>query len=180
MEAVARINEAVPSASVSGGDNREVAEQSGKIVVAVPFEAVAATIPPIQSALDGKLVISVVAALTWEGGRPHPVVVEAGSVAQLIQGLLPEARVTSAFHTLSAEILGQPSQTLDEDTIVCGDDREARHATMELARKIEGIRPISGGRLENSVYPEILVGLLAAVNRIHKVHAGVRFTGLKS
>jgi NADPH-dependent F420 reductase len=143
------------------------------------MDALEASLEPLAEALSNKLVISVVASLSWGDGRPRPVLPQAGSAAQMIQKLLPESQVTSGFQTLSAEKLSDLSTTLNEDCIVCGDDKEARDRTMELARSIEGIRPISGGRLEWSIYPELMVGLLATINRIHKVHAGIQLVGFR-
>ena len=168
----------VPGASVTGGENDTVVRDADAVVVAVPLSALESTLAPLTDLLSGKLVISVVAALDWVDGRPRPARLAEGSAAQRIQALLPHSRVTSGFHTLSADKLGDPSQYLDEDCIICGDDRDARRATMELAGKIEGIRPLSCGRLENSVYPELLVGMLATINRIHKVQAGIRLVGI--
>jgi NADPH-dependent F420 reductase len=178
LDAARRIRAGQPGADVDGADNIAVAERANIVVIAVPVQALESTLTPLASALRDKLVVSVVAALEFPGGRPRPVHLPAGSGAQEVQHLLPGARVTSAFHTLSAEKLGDLSVSFDEDTIVCGDDREARQETMNVGRKIAGVRPISGGRLENSYYPELMVGLLATLNRIHKAHSGIRIADI--
>ena len=176
----AAVNAIIPDAGVSGDANKTVAGASDVVVIAVPLEAVKETVSAIALEIEDKIVVSVVAALEWIDGRPHPVLLPAGSVAQEIQNLLPRARVTSAFHTLSAEKLADPLVALSEDTIVCGDVREARHEVMGLARRISGIRPVSGGRLNNSYYPEVLVGMLAGMNRIYKTHTGFKIVGIES
>jgi 8-hydroxy-5-deazaflavin:NADPH oxidoreductase len=178
-EAAARIQAAHPHMCIVGDTNEVVAEQAEIIVVSVPVAALESTLTPLAPALEGRVVVSVVATLEFADGRPRPVLLGAGSAALEIQRLLPGSRVTSGFHTLSAEKLGDLSVSLDEDTVVCGDDREARRTTMELARKIDGIRPISGGRLENSFYPELMVGMLAILNRIHKAHSGFKLVGIE-
>jgi NADPH-dependent F420 reductase len=167
----------VPEALITGDANELVCGQADVVVIAVPMAGVSA-VAALAEAIGDKIVISVVAALEWIEGRPRPVSVEAGSAAQEIQRLLPRARVTSGFQTLSAEKLAHPEASLDEDTIICGDDADARHEVMSLARKIEGIRPVSGGKLVNSYYPELLVGMLANLNRIYKAHAGMRLVDL--
>jgi 8-hydroxy-5-deazaflavin:NADPH oxidoreductase len=173
-----RIKEQSRSSSVAGNENVFVAGQANVVVVAVPVSALRSTLAPLVEVTRNKIVVSVVAALEFLEGRPKPVLLEAGSAAQEVQKLLPQALVTSGFHTLSAEKLGDLNQTLDEDTIICGDNRDARHATMELARVIQGIRPISGGRLSNSYYPELIVGMLALLNRIHKAHTGFKLVDI--
>ncbi|HEV3312836.1 MAG TPA: NADPH-dependent F420 reductase [Chloroflexota bacterium] len=169
----------VPSASVSGETNEDAAYAADVIVVSVPYEVVAATLPPLASAIGGKLVVSVVAAIDFANGRPKPLLPPGGSIAQEIQELMPTARVTAGFHTLSAEKLADSAAVLNEDTIICGDDADARHEIMDLARKLGGVRPVSGGRLINSIYPELAVGMLAGLNRIHRTHTGLRIVGLR-
>lgn len=175
---VTKIKAVVRDAKVTAFANEELVQHCQQMVVAVPYTAIESVLAPLRQGLTGKLVVSVVAALEWVDGRPRPVFVEEGSVAQKVARLLPHSDVTSGFQTLSAELLGDPGRMVREDCIVCGDDRDSRRATIDLADKIAGVRGVSGGMLENSFYPELIVGLLAAVNRIHKVHAGIRLTGL--
>lgn len=176
-EGADRIREIVPAAQVSGGSNADVGP-ADVVVIALPYSGVSSTLPDLARVLAGKIVVSVVASLEWVEGRPRPVVVPAGSVAEEIAALLPDAHVTSGFHTLSAEKLSDLSADLDEDTIICGDDADARHQVMDLARRISGLRAISGGRLASSCYPEQFVGMMATLNRIHKARSGLKIVGV--
>jgi NADPH-dependent F420 reductase len=174
-----RIHQTLEAPTVSGGLNEEVATSCAIAILAVPLAGIQSTLSPLVVPLRGKLVVSVVAAIEWEGGRPKPASLASGSVAQEVANLLPESRVTSAFHTLSAEKMSDPGRPLNEDTIVCGEDRESRAETIRLAQQIEGIRAISGGRLSNSYYPEQFVGMMALLNGIHKAQTGLRITDLE-
>ena len=49
---------------------------------------------------------------------------------------------------------------------------------MKLSEKIEGIRGIDGGALENSRYVEDLTALLLNINKVYKAHSSIRITGL--
>jgi len=178
VDAAERVAAVVPQASVWGEVNEVIAKDSTVMVVAVPCPAVETTVRPLAPHAAGKLVVSVVAALEWVDGRPKPVLTPAGSVAQQIEQLLPGSNVTSGFQTLSAEKLGDPSASFAEDTLICGDDREARRQVMGLARLIKGVRPVSGGRLAASFYPELVVGMLAGLNRIYKTQSGLRIVGI--
>lgn len=179
VRAADRIRETVPNSVVTAGLNLEVAGRCDVAILAVPLAGLESTLTELAPLLSGKLVISAIAALEWEGGRPKPVSVAAGSVAQDVARLLPSSRVTSAFHTLSAEKMSEPENVLDEDTIVCGEDRESRAETIALAQRIDGVRAISGGRLVNSYYPEQFVGMIALLNGIHKAHTGLRITDVR-
>ena len=62
--------------------------------------------------------------------------------------------------------------------IVCSDDPEASQVVRSLAAKIEGVRPIDGGKLENARILEQITALLIGLNIRHKGHSGIRVTGL--
>jgi ABC-type transport system substrate-binding protein len=55
----------------------------------------------------------------------------------------------------------------------------AADVAFELARKIPGVRPVDGGKLENSRIVEQITALLIAINiRAKKQSAGIRITGV--
>jgi predicted dinucleotide-binding enzyme len=62
--------------------------------------------------------------------------------------------------------------------VVCSDHAEAKAAVMALARRIPDLRPVDGGALANSRYVEQITPLLVNINRIYKVHAGIKITGV--
>jgi 8-hydroxy-5-deazaflavin:NADPH oxidoreductase len=86
--------------------------------------------------------------------------------------------VVSALHTVGAASLGDLAERLDEDVLVCGDDRDAKRRVAELIALIDGLRPVDAGRLEVSRLVEGLTPMLISVNIRHKTHAGVKLTGL--
>lgn len=178
LEAAERVRSVAKGAMIEGRVNEAAAEAAEVVIVAVPYRALGGTLPGLEEVAAGKLVISVVASIEFVDGRPTPIVVSAGSAAQEIADALPRARVASGFQTLSAEKLAHVDTPLHEDTIICADEREDRQAVMALAQRIEGLRAISGGRLANSCYPEQFVGMLAALNRIHKKHTGLKIADL--
>ena len=47
-----------------------------------------------------------------------------------------------------------------------------------MAEKIEGVRAVNGGGLENARYVENFTALLANINRIYKAHSMIRITGI--
>lgn len=166
------------SGKVTAGTNAEIAEQSDVVIVAVPLDGVESTLSELRSLLREKVVVSVVASIRFVDGRPQPVILESGSVAELVAQLLPESRVASGFHTLSATKLATIEADLDEDTIICADKREVREQVMGLAERIRGLKAVNGGRLAGSCYTEQFVGMLATINRLHKAHAGLRIVDL--
>ncbi|HEX2291349.1 MAG TPA: hypothetical protein VHH53_14420 [Pseudonocardiaceae bacterium] len=102
-----------------------------------------------------------------------------GSAAQQAQALLPECRVTAAFHHVSAVLLEDPEvPSLDIDVLVLGDDCEATDLVCALANAIPGGRGIYGGRLRNAGQVEALTANLVAINKRYHTHAGIRITDL--
>ena len=61
---------------------------------------------------------------------------------------------------------------------MCSDDYDAKVLVMELAGKIEKIRAVDGGHLENSRYVEDFTALLLNINRIYKAHSTVKISGI--
>ena len=102
-----------------------------------------------------------------------------GSASQEAQALLgPEVKVVTAFQNISAEHLKDPDHAIDCDVLVCGDDREAKAAVIQLARDA-GMQAWDAGPLANAVVPEGLTSVLIGLNQRHKVKSsGIRLTGL--
>ncbi len=162
---------------VTGSRNHEVAALA-LAVVAVPYEAVRATIPGLAGELAGKIVISTAVPMSFASGRPEPLHPAAGSAAEELAELCPASRVVGAFQTVAAGQLLELGLRLDEDVLVGGDDREARQEVATLVRRIEGLRAVESGPLATCRYAEGLTPLLLRLNRLHHTQTGIRITGL--
>ncbi len=169
--------------SVSGMENPKAADAADIIVMSVPFAAHVDMIKSVQGSIkpDDIFVDVVVPLSTAVGGNAVTALgVWEGSAAQQATRLLPpHTKVASAFHNVVAESLQDISRNVDSDVIVCSDSQEVRKIVMDLATKIPGVRPIDGGRLENSRIVEQITALLIGINIRYKVKdAGIRITGL--
>jgi len=162
---------------VSGLDNQGTAANADVLLVAVPWEGHGDLLTSLKAELAGKIVIDCVNPLGFDKQGPFALPVEEGSAAQQASALLPESRVTAAFHHVSAVHLVDLSiPELDTDVLVLGDDREATDLVRALADAIPGMRGIYGGRLRNAHQVEALTANLIAINRRYKAHAGIRIT----
>ena len=164
--------------NVTGTANEEAAEQADWTLLSVPYEGLEATTHALAPYLSGKMVTSVVAPLAFEKGVARAVVVPEGSAAELVAGLLPDSRISSAFHNLSARDLLKPDMVLDADVIVCGNDDDVRSQTVDLVSSIKNLRGIDVGELSNSRYVEDLTALLLNVNKRYKAHSTIKLVGL--
>ncbi|MFW6640398.1 NADPH-dependent F420 reductase [Nocardiopsis algeriensis] len=164
---------------VRGLDNAGAAGAGDIVVVAVPWEGHKELLEALTEPLRGKIVVDCVNPLGFDKRGPYALPVAEGSAAEQAAQVLPESRVTAAFHHVSAVVLLDPGvETVDLDVLVLGEDRAATDEVRALAERIPGVRGVFGGRLRNAHQVEALTANLIAVNRRYKTHAGIRVTGL--
>jgi NADPH-dependent F420 reductase len=164
---------------VRGADNATTAAQSDIVIVAVPWEGHAELLASLRGELAGKIVVDCVNPLGFDKQGAYALHPEEGSAAQQAAALLPESRVTAAFHHLSAVLLLDPSvDEVEIDVLVLGEERAATDAVQALANRVPGMRGVFAGRLRNAHQVESLVANLISVNRRYKAHAGLRITDI--
>lgn len=179
QEAADELLELAPGRTIAGAVNPEAAAQADVVFLTMPYNGMSPTIEGVGEALNGKTVVTVIAPMRFERGIGAIAEdVLAGSAAQEAQAAAPDSRVVAAFQNVSAEELLKPGATLDEDVVICADDAEAKQVVFDLARKIPNLRPVDAGALYNAKYVEQITPLLVNINRIHRVHSGVRITGV--
>lgn len=162
---------------VEGADNAETARRSDLVIVAVPWDGHGKTLESLRGELAGKLVVDCVNPLGFDKQGAYALKPEEGSAAQQAAALLPDSRVTAAFHHLSAVLLQDPEiDEIDTDVMVLGEVRADVEIVQALAGRIPGMRGVFAGRLRNAHQVESLVANLISVNRRYKAHAGLRVT----
>ncbi|MFJ9346197.1 NADPH-dependent F420 reductase [Streptomyces sp. NPDC101237] len=162
---------------VEGADNAECARRSDLVIVAVPWEGHGKTLESLRAELAGKLVVDCVNPLGFDKQGAYALKPEEGSAAEQAAALLPDSRVTAAFHHLSAVLLQDPEiERIDTDVMVLGEARADVETVQALAGRIPGMRGVFAGRLRNAHQVESLVANLISVNRRYKAHAGLRVT----
>lgn len=161
---------------VTGADNRAACD-TDVVIVAVPWQGHGQLLSELSEAVAGKIVVDCVNPLGFDERGPYPLTVDDGSAAQQAARLLPDARVTAAFHHVSAVSLSDPGiERVATDVLVLGDDREAAATVQALATRIDGMRGIFAGRLRNAGQVEALTANLIAINRRYRAHAGIRIS----
>lgn len=162
---------------IEGADNAECSRRSDIVIVAVPWEGHGKTLESLREELSGKLVIDCVNPLGFDKKGAYALKPEEGSAAEQAAALLPDSRVTAAFHHLSAVLLQDPQVAeIDTDVMVLGESRADTDLVQALAARIPGMRGVFAGRLRNAHQVESLVANLISVNRRYKAHAGLRVT----
>jgi 8-hydroxy-5-deazaflavin:NADPH oxidoreductase len=162
---------------IVGHGNREAAALGEVVVVALPANGLAVTLPEVREACKGKVVISTVVPLTFGGPRlfTPPAI---GSSAEEVAALLPEARVVGAFHHIAAHELVDAEHPIECDLLICGQDPAAKETVTLLGRSM-GLRVLDVGPLTNAGPLEGITAVLATVNRRYKLkNSGIKITGL--
>ena len=161
------------------GEDLATAACADVVIVAVPWDAHAATLSALQQQLAGKVVIDCVNPIGFGEGGPVALAVEEGSACQQAAKLLPDSKVVGAFHHIAAPLLLDESvQSMDTDVLVVGDDVASCEQVVEIVNLIPGLRGVRAGKLADAGQVEALTVNLIRINRRLKVHAGLRITGL--
>jgi NADPH-dependent F420 reductase len=168
---------ALGGGSVSGGSN-DIAARADIVVVTLPYAGQAETLPALRDQIGARIVISTVVPMQFQGRQVDMLTPAAGSAAQEVQQLLPDARVVAAFQNMAAHKLLDVDNRLEGDVIVCSDDTEALRDVISLARQVPDLRGIDGGPLACSRYVEGITTLLVHINRNYKTETHVRILGI--
>ena len=168
----------IDSTLVKGGTNEKAASDCEIAVICTPYAGHKGTLENLKQNLAGKIVVDVVAPLSFQKGSISAIEVEDGSAAEEAQLLLPESNIVGAFQNVSAEDLLIPSKQVTCDVIVCSNNQTAKEQVMLLGERIPGIRSLDGGNLENSKYVEQLTALLININKIYKSHSSIKIVGI--
>jgi len=178
-EAVAKLREKLPQASLAGAGNLAAATDAEAAVLAFPYEGVDATLAECGAALAGKLVIDTIVPMKVDGkffGVEPPA---EGSAGERIQARVPTAKVVSAFKHQSAHHLIDLDHKMEGDVLICGSDDAAKAIVAGLVTRIRDLRPIDVGDLRNARVFEAMTALLLNINRKHKTRSSVAILGVK-
>ena len=162
---------------VRGDSNAGAARAADIVVLAIPFSNHQATLDELKDVVGGKIVVDAVVPLV----PPNVARVQlppAGSAGQIAQAHLGDSvRVVAAFQNVGAAKL-QGDGPIACDVLVCGNDKEARAAVVELANAA-GTRGIDAGPLANAAAADALTSILIGINKRYKVDcAGIQITGI--
>jgi NADPH-dependent F420 reductase len=144
-------------------------------VLAVNADAALDTARLVADALGETPLFSVASAIHLQKGigmlaDPDPL-----SLAERVQNLV-RAPVVAGLHSIAAAKLEEAPP--DEDTLICGDDAEAKELVLQLAGKLVAGRALDAGPLASARALEGLTAVMVNLNRRYKAHTGIRISGL--
>ncbi|QSG13085.1 putative dinucleotide-binding enzyme [Halapricum desulfuricans] len=164
--------------TIEGAQNPDAAADADAVVAAVPAYHLTDTIEAVADRLDDAVLVSPAVGMQRDGDGFHYNPPSAGSVTALAADAAPEdVPVVGAFHNLAAGRLANLDADLGIDTLLVGDDSDAKSIVADLADGIEGLRPLDAGGLANAPEIEGITPLLINVAQhndgLHDL--GVRF-----
>jgi predicted dinucleotide-binding enzyme len=143
--AAAHREHAVEAAKAIGArvasSNREAVAAADLVILAVPASSLESIADEIGDVAAGKVVVDV-------SNRPTPDAAGAGtSIAEELQGKLPNSKVVKAFNTMFASRQADPIVGgLPADGFVAGDDATAKQTVLDAVESL-GFRPVDAGSL---------------------------------
>lgn len=174
----AELAQKVPGSRVSGMSNRDAVQAADVVVLAVPANGLAATLPEVKDACRGKIVVSTCVPLTFGGGKLFTPPAQGSSAEEAQELLGPEAKVVASFHHIAAHELAAGEHDIECDLLMCGGDADAKKLVGELGASM-GLRAVDVGGLGNAGPLEGITAVLATVNRRYKLkNSGIKITGL--
>jgi 8-hydroxy-5-deazaflavin:NADPH oxidoreductase len=148
---------------VAGAGNEDAIAGADLVVLACDASAALATARNLRDAIGTTPLLCVASELA---------VKSVPSIAEQVAEAL-DAPVAAGLHTVSARTVGR-----EQDALVCGDDEDAKALALELAGRAVDGRAYDAGPLANARALEGITGVLVAINKRYKAHAGVRLTGV--
>jgi NADPH-dependent F420 reductase len=162
---------------IDAADNPGAADAE-LVVIATPWDAASSTAASVAKQLDGKVVISMANALARVGHEFQPLVPPRGSVAANVQAAVPRSLVAAAFHHVPAKELGDLSEPVVSDVLICSDHPAATNTVVDIVRRIPSMRPLDAGELSNAAPIEAFAAVLLQLNMRYKTRAAIKLTGI--
>ncbi len=165
---------------VNGG-NRDVIEGSELVLRTVPFAHAASTLETHrQDFREGSILIDITVPVSFEQGRVRYLELPEGSASEHLKARLPETvPLVGAFKTEPAHLLAEIDESLDCDSFVASDSKEAKARVMEAIGFITGLRAVDAGTLYSARALERMTVLAIGINRRYKINsARYRVAGL--
>jgi hypothetical protein len=152
---------------VKGFENAMAADRADIVVLAVPAYHLVDTLEAVDDRLDDAVLVTPAVGMKRDDDGFHYNPPSAGSVTALAAGAKPDdVPLVGAFHNLAAGRLADLDADFDWDTLVFGDDEDAKDTVSRLAEEIDGLRALDAGGLANAAEVESLTPLL--VNLAHQ------------
>ncbi len=149
-------------AGASGDSYEGASSLCEAAILAVPYEAMGVA-SSLAEPLAGKLVVSVINPLKFEGGALR-YGLETGSAAEQLARMLPDSGVATAFNGIPFGMLHGEDE-LHADVLVASTSREAFEQAASLVRSVPSLKPLYAGPIVEAQAVERMTPLLLNLAR---------------
>jgi hypothetical protein len=165
---------AAQTGAAHGAANAEAVAGADFVVLAVTASAALETAAELAGAIGETPVLSVASELHFKNRVAFPSD-NPLSLAERTQELL-DGPVVAGLHSVAAGSLAVGA--VDGDTLVCGDDADAKASALELAARLVTGRALDAGPLASSRALESFCAVIVNLNRTYGGHGGLNIVGL--
>ena len=166
-------------AALEGVGNETAAVRGDVVVLSVPPYCVGETVDAVSDGLDAEtILVTPAVGMTRDDDGMHYRPPETGSVTELVARRAPDAvPVIGAYHNLPAARVADLEADREFDTLVVGDDRDARRTIAALTNELDGIRALEAGPLANAAKVERVTPLLITIGSYNEDlhHVGAKW-----
>ena len=167
--------------SITGRDNTSAARDSDVLVLSIPYGNINAVCSEVLPGISKECVVvsPIVPMEKTDVGFECVPVRDGGqfSYELVLKHMKDRSRLVSAFHVISEKKLVNPSQRLDYDIFVCGDEKGPVETVNGLIGQIEGLRAVYLGPIALSYLAEMATPLLLnAMIRNKMRNPGIKIT----
>ncbi len=157
--------------AIRGMENKAMVAAADYVLLTVPFEHAETTMEALAGDFkEGSVFVDVTVPLDFSKGDCMVVVPPAGSGSLQLRKVVPaQIPFLGAFKTLPAHVLEEISMDMTCDTLVFGDNKEAKLRFMEVVARIPTLRPVDVGGLSAAATAEGMTALAIRVNRRWKI-----------
>jgi len=147
-----------------GLDYHGASKAADVVVFAIPYEAMN-LVPDLAGDTSGKLVISVINPIAFEGGL-FRFTLRDGSAAEEMARILPESRIATAFNNIPSGFM-KDEVVPPADILVAADSRATYEEAARIVTSVREMRPLYAGPLSEARTVEAITPLvlnLASLN----------------
>jgi NADPH-dependent F420 reductase len=148
----------------TGADYATAARESDVAVFSIPYSAIGEA-AGLADELAGKLVISIINPLKFEGGLLH-YPLEKGSAAEELARLLPKSRIVTAFNNVPHRMF-EKEDPVPMDVMVAADSKEAFEEGAAVVGFIPNLRPLYVGPLTQAQMVERMTALVLNLAKLN-------------
>jgi NADPH-dependent F420 reductase len=163
--------------SIKGDENLRLVKYCDAIVLCIPYESINTLESIADSVKKDSIVICPIVPMSKDsnGFIYSPMHEHKYSAAEQVRSIMPNTRVVAAFHNISDVKLRKLGTVIENDVLICADDKSIVEEISPLIKEIKNLRPLYVGPLSLSYQVESLTPLILNVAR----HNGLKNPGIK-